>query len=189
MTATRRDLRNALESMGRRPAPVPRPDFVAGLEARLMSMDRAAESQDAEDTGVAPVVPLHGRRGGKRVAVLTGAAAATIAALVLAGALSGWFGNGADGRNPQLTDAVDTTVKLPNGEVVQGEEGLLLPDGAVVRTGPDGTAAAGGVEIGPGQQATVEDGKLLPPVTAPTSPTVPPIEIPTIPTVPSLPGL
>ena len=154
-----------------------------------IDMDLAPEVQEAEGTDVAPVVPLHGRRGGRRVAVLTGAAAATIAALVLAGALSGWFGQGADGRNPQLTDAVDTTVQLPSGEVVRGEEGLLLPDGAVVRTGPDGTAAADGVEIGPGQQSTVEDGKLLPPVTAPTTPPVPTIELPTVPTVPSVPGL
>lgn len=191
MTATRRDLRDALEAVGRRPTPAPHPDFVASLEARLLGGAGVQPLVDdttdgATDRDVAPVVPLHRPARTGRITVLVGSAAAVVAAVVLAGSLSGWFGGGSDATNIELTDAVETTVELPDGTVVRGEEGLLLPDGAVVRTGPEGTAAAGGTEIGPGEEATVQDGKLLPGVeiTVPTVPTLPPVEL----TLPSLPG-
>jgi len=186
MTATRRDLRDALEAVGRRPTPAPRPDFVASLEARLLGGAGAQPlADDAPDRGpdVAPVVPLHRPALTGRITVLVGSAAAAVAAVVLVGSLSGWFGGGSDATNIELTDAVETTVELPDGTVVRGEEGLLLPDGAVVRTGPEGTAAAGGTEIGPGEEATVQDGKLLPGVeiTVPTVPTLPPLTLPSLP--------
>ena len=120
------------------------------------------------------------------------AVAAAIAAVVLAGALSGWFaGGGSD--TPTLVSAHDTTVILPDGRAIEGRAGLKLPDGALVRTGPDGSATAGGVEIGPGAQARVNDGQVqttsptLPTVTVPTVPavpTVPPIAVPTTPSLP-----
>ena len=195
MTATRRDLRDALEAVGRRPAPAPRPDFVAALEARLLQgadmHDLAPEAPPQDDAPeLAPVVELHSRRR-NRVTVLVGSAAAAVAAIVLAGSLAGWFGGGSDASKVELTDAVETTVELPDGSVVEGQEGLELPDGAIVTTGPDGAAAAGGVEIGPGEQATVQNGQLLPPVTVPALPPVPslpPVEA-TVPTVPGVPGL
>jgi hypothetical protein len=190
MTATRRDLRESLEAIGRRPVPAPRADFVASLEARLGGATPSAERGTARATpDVATVVPLRKPSSMGRITVLMGSAAAAVAAIVLAGSLAGWFGGGSDAANIELTDAVETTVQLPDGSVVRGEEGLLLPDGAVVRTGPEGTAAAGGVEIGPGEEATVEDGELLPGVsiTLPTVPSLPPIDI-TVPTLPGLPG-
>jgi hypothetical protein len=36
----------------------------------------------------------------------------------------------------------------------------VLPDGSVVRTGPNGRAAAGRVELGPGLEAQVDAGRL-----------------------------
>jgi hypothetical protein len=114
--------------------------------------------------------------------------AAAVAAIVLAGAMSGWFAGGGS-ESPTLVSAHDTTVILPNGRSVEGKVGLELPDGALVQTGPAGSATAGGVEIGPGAQATVNDGQVettLPTVTVPTLPTVPTVPI-TPPPTPSLP--
>jgi len=91
--------------------------------------------------------------------LLTGAAA-VVAGFVLVGALDGWFGQPETEVALALAGAVDTTVVLPDGRSVEGHTGLVLPDGSVVRTGPNGSAAAGSVELGPGLEALVDAGRL-----------------------------
>ena len=98
-------------------------------------------------------------RKARRPGVLSGAAAAA-AAVVLIGALTGVYGAGVDDQALALAVAVDTTVQLPDGTTVTGARGLALPDGAVVRTGPNGHCAAGAVELGPGLEAFVDAGRL-----------------------------
>lgn len=149
---SRRELRRELQDIGAQGSPGPDSGFVAGLAVRL-----AAEA--AVRRRIAFVSPARRRRV-RPMPVLTGAAA-VLAGLVLVGALDGWFGQPPDGDVAlALAGAVDTTVVLPDGRSVEGHTGLVLPDGSVVRTGPNGRAAAGSVELGPGLEAQVDAGRL-----------------------------
>jgi len=170
MSTTRRHLETLLTEAGVRAVPAPSPEFVAGLEARLLA--------DARPATARVVAPMPVR---SRVRVLTPsvvAAAAAIAAAVLVASLTGWFGRDSSTPRLALASAVDTTVVLPNGNEVEGTNGLDLPDGTIVRTGPEGHAAVGNVDLGPSQVAVVEDGRIkvalpdvtLPPVTTPSLP-------------------
>ena len=183
MTISRRDLEATLQRAGSRPAPKPSAAFVAGLEARLLS---------SADLVPGPVVvvadpPRSRRRARRRLVPALSAVAAAVAVFLLAGALSGWFAGGGS-ENPSLVSAHDTTVILPGGRAVEGKPGLELPDGALVQTGPAGSASVGGVQIGPAAQATVDNGQVQTtlPVTAPSLPTVPTLPV-TAPPTPSLP--
>ena len=133
---------------GLRTTPAPAPAFLAGLAARLVA--------DAEARLRIVRLPARVRH---RLPVVA-AAVAMIAAVVLVGALAGWFGRGPDSHSLALAGAVDTTVLFPDGTKVAGYTGLTLPDGAVVRTGPNGRATAGNVELGPALEALVDAGAL-----------------------------
>lgn len=176
MTVSRSDLEATLQRAGSRPVPKPSAAFVAGLEARLLSSDDLVPGPVVV---VADAPPARSGARSRLVLAVSGVAAA-VAAVVLAGALSGWFAGGGS-ESPTLVSAHDTTVILPNGRSVEGKVGLELPNGALVETGPAGSATAGGVEIGPGAQATVNNGQVQ------TSPTLPTVTVPTVPTLPSAP--
>jgi hypothetical protein len=185
MTVSRRDLEATLQRVGTWPVPKPSAAFVVGLEARLMS---SADLVPGPVVVVADAAPSRGRDRLRHLVPALSAVAAAVAAVVLAGALSGWFAGGGS-ESPTLVSAHDTTVVLPSGRSVEGKVGLKLPDGALVQTGPGGSATAGGVEIGPGSAATVNNGQVettLPTVTIPALPTAPTVPV-TAPTVPSLP--
>jgi hypothetical protein len=158
---SRRELRSLLRAAGSRPVPPLAPAFVVERDTRLRSRVLVLE----------PRATRRDRRA-RRPAVVSGAAAAA-AALVVVGALTGVAaGPGADAELV-LGTAVDTVVSFPDGSTVDGSRGLVLPDGAVVRTGPNGRAAAGGVELGPGLEAVVDSGELLASSTAQASPAEP----------------
>jgi hypothetical protein len=148
---SRRTLKQELRALGESEAPGADAGFVTGLAVRL-----------AADAAVHRRIALVGTRRRRRIRplpVLT-SAAAVVAGLVLVGALDGWFGQTDADVALALAGAVDTTVVLPDGSSIEGHSGLTLPDGSVVRTGPNGRAAAGSVEIGPGLEALVEAGRL-----------------------------
>lgn len=149
MRTTRRDLRNLLEVAGSRETAAPDRGFRVGLEHQLLTTNPPGRLV------ALPTAPRRARRPG----VMSGAIAAAAAA-VLVGALAGVYGQGVDDRALNLAVAVDTMVQLPDGTMVAGEQGLALPDGAVVRTGPNGHCAAGEVELGPGLEALVDAGRL-----------------------------
>ncbi|HEY6316404.1 MAG TPA: hypothetical protein VI462_00785, partial [Acidimicrobiia bacterium] len=165
---TRAGARDGLQRLGRvraRPAPT----FVAALEDRLQHVDT-------------PGAPVAADRPRHRVLLRAStAAAASVAVVLIATALLGGFGSGKSSSGLQLGAAVNTTVQLPDGRTVSGRSGLSLPDGSIVRTGPDGRASIGSVNLGPGSQAEVSGGQLGP--SAPTAPTV----IPGAPNVPVTP--
>ncbi len=146
---TRRDVRDLLELAGSRGATGPTSGFRLDLERRLVSTPPPGHLV------ALPSMPRRARRPG----VMSGAVAAAAAA-VLIGALTGVYGHGVDDRTLDLAVAVDTVVQLPDGTVITGKQGLSLPDGAVVRTGPNGRCAAGDVEFGPGLEALVDAGHL-----------------------------
>jgi hypothetical protein len=176
MSASRRDVQALLEEVGSRPAPEPRTEFITGLEARLL-----ADARPAARAGV--VTPMRGRPTGRLRPALVAAAAAA-AAVVLVGSLAGWFGRDQVQRQLALASAVDTTVVLPDGTEVRGTDGLDLPDGTIVRTGPEGHAAVGNVDLGPSQEAVIEAGRLR--ITIPDI-TLPPVSLPV--TLPGILGL
>jgi hypothetical protein len=173
---TRRQLETLLTEAGSRPAPTPTPEFVSGLEARLLA--------DARPVTAKVVTPLPERTPMRLLRPSLLAAAASFAAVVLVGALTGWFGRTEPTPEPSLTAAVDTVVELPDGREVAGTKGLDLPDGSIVTTGPEGHAAVGNVDLGPSQVAVIEEGRIK--VTLPEV-TLPPVTTPTVPTVPGLP--
>jgi hypothetical protein len=172
--ADRATIERRLRELGDAPVPEPSPAFVARLERRLVD----------EPATTTKVVAIANRRRATLPAAL--GIAATIAAALLATALLGGFDQGGGTRALRLGAAVNTTVRLPGGQVVAGKSGLELPNGAVVRTGPNGSAAAGTVDLGPGIQATVASGRLHltpTPTAAPTRPAATPPPAVTLPSV------
>jgi hypothetical protein len=145
---SRRDLRVLLHAASVRPVVDVRPGFVSGLGAHLVARIPSAR-----------LVALPRRERRRRAPVLAGAVAAT-AAVVLVGALTGVSGPGLEDRALALAVAVDTTVRLPDGRMIEGARGVSLPDGTVVRTGPNGRCSAGDVDFGPGIEALVDAGRL-----------------------------
>jgi hypothetical protein len=117
----------------------------------------------ARPRDLAPAIVLRPRRHDRRahrVVALSGVAAAA-GVLVLAGTLTGVVGGVSGEEDPALSAVIDTVVVLPGGSTVEGARGLVLPEGALIRTGPHGRAVAGGVELGPGLEAVVEAGELV----------------------------
>jgi len=162
VSSPRRRARERLARLGERPVDGPSPRFASGLERRLV--------QGAGLAAGATLVALPTRHRSMMPVVTLGAGA--LATVVLAGALLGTFGRGGSDVL-SLAAAVDTTVVMPGGHTVAGRTGLQLPNGSVVWTGPNGSASAGTVEIGPGIEAVVDAGRLhLSPLGADASPTV-----------------
>ncbi len=142
-------MRDLLELAGSRDGAAPDRAFRVDLEHRLLT---------TTPPGRLVALPTPAPRA-RRPGVMSGAVAAAAAA-VLVGALTGVYGHGVHDQSLALAVAVDTMVQLPDGTMVAGEQGLALPDGTVVRTGPNGHCAAGDVELGPGLEALVDAGQL-----------------------------
>ncbi len=162
MSTGRGRARQRLTHLGAHPVDGPTPRFAFGLERRLV--------QQAGLVAGATLVALPTRHRSLLPALTLGAGA--LATVVLAGALLGTFGRGGS-EVLSLAAAVDTTVVMPGGHAVAGHTGLNLPNGSVVWTGPNGSASAGPVEIGPGIEAVVDAGRLrLSPLGSAAAPTV-----------------
>lgn len=159
------DLRSSLEEAGRRPVPEPRAAFTSALEDRLVAIAEASVSERAAVAGVAPASgplpasepppgPPRSRPAFGFAAGLAGLAAVLAIAVVMSG-----FGV----RSTlafELTDATNVEVALADGTTLVDPEGLLLPDGAVVRIGTGGSARIGDVLLGAGDVARVTDRRL-----------------------------
>lgn len=137
-------LRRRLEEWGRDSSPEPSADFVRDLDARLRM------------TGLR-TGPRPPRRAWLPRALLA-AATVTVLALVLARVAT--QPDVAPG-SVQLASARDAVVELPDGSTVRATAGLVVPEGGLVRTGPDGRVVADGTAIGPNKSAVVRDGRLV----------------------------
>ncbi len=176
---TRRELRDLLIEAGTRPTPRPDAEFVAALEERLLSSARPEAIADDEFTAAA-------RKRTGRIPTLVAAAVAIAAVGV--GVFVAVPAQPNDRHKVSLAASTDTVIELPDGTTVKGRDGLALPDGAIIRTGPDGHAEVGNVDLGPGQQAVVDGNRIvitipavtLPPVTIPPV-TIPPVDGPSVP--------
>lgn len=60
----------------------------------------------------------------------------------------------------QLAVARDAIVELPDGSELEAADGLVVPNGSVIRTGPDGRVEAGGAILGPDAVGVVLDERL-----------------------------
>ncbi len=140
------DIRETLEDAGRRPVPDPRPGFADALEARLMAMD------------VTPPRIPPSRSPWRRPALRLAFGFASLALIVGIAMLGS-----ADDRSAlafELTESVNVEVALADGTTLTDPDGMLLPDGAVVRVGPAGFAMVGDVELREGDVARLIDGRL-----------------------------
>ncbi len=144
------DLRRELEAAGRRPVPEPRPEFQAALEARLLAVARTT----------APVTPPAPPARMRRWTAFRLAAGLTTAAAMLGIVfLIGVVGLGTS-PDLELTGAVNVEVALADGTTLVNPDGLLLPDGSVVRVGAGGSARIGDVVLRGGDVATIDAGRL-----------------------------
>lgn len=105
------------------------------------------------------------RRIGRRL--LLAAAGTAVAAAALALALL----PADDAEELVIAAAIDTEVLLPAGRVEPARPGLVLPDGAVIRTGPHGAVTVDGVRLPARTTAVVDDGDLVITDRGPTRPT------------------
>ncbi len=153
------ELNDRLSEAGGAPAPAPRAEFAASLEDRLRAIHATGMTGPA-----APTTPFPRTR----LLVTITAAVVLVIAAVSAAALRN------DGhRQVQLTSATGALLVLPDGSVIPGVAGLRLPDGTVIRTGPEGRANVRGVELGANAEGVIVDGRLRVGRPAPT-PTRPP---------------
>lgn len=149
----------ALAALGSSEVAPPDADFAAGLEDRLLDQHRRASRPrvgSSTRSAGAPRLPL-------RAAAVAGAALVAGATYALT--------QPEEGATTQLTSATDTSVVLPDGSVVAASAGDDLPDGAMVITGPDGSASVDGTKIPGSSQAVIDDGgaRVVPPSTTTTT--------------------
>ena len=164
------DVRRRLEDAGSREVPPPDVAFADALEARLRAVGASLPP-------AAPEPPRRPRPAlGLRLAgVAAVALVAAIAVLLL--------GPATRPPAPRLVAPVNVEVSLVGGTTLEDPDGLSLPDGTVIRVGEGGFARIGDVTLGPGDVATVRDGRLnverptagvvpgsTPSATAPTAP-------------------
>lgn len=148
----REEVQRRLDEAGRRPVPPTRAHFADSLETRLRAVVSTA--------GAPTIPPPHGapttRPWWRSPAAY---AAASILVLLLAvGSVTQLVPPRTD--DLRLTAAVDAVVTLADGTEVPAHAGLVLSDGAVVRTGSAGHVEVGGTTIGPRTTAVVRSGRL-----------------------------
>lgn len=138
------DVRRRLDEAGRVPVAPPDAAFADCLESRLRA--------------VAAGLPPHRPPARRRPAVGRWAMAAGFAAVVVIVAALGLELGRADraaGPGLALAAPVNVEVVLVNGTILEDPDGLLLPEGAIVRVGEGGSARIGETVLGPGDVATV----------------------------------
>jgi len=145
-------LRDAADS----PAPGADPAFAAALEQRLRAVHHSLPNRLPGATEPRPdaATPAPGRPW-FRSPVPVAAALALLALLSVPLLL----------RPPvdpalALVAAYDTQVRMPDGRRLTARPGLVLEEGAVVLTGPRGRAEVGGLVLGSGEVAVVQDGRI-----------------------------
>ena len=145
------ELISRLGDLATQPTLGPDAAFADDLERRL----RDAASARSEVVILEPRPrPLRRRLVVSGSIAVVAVAAAAIAAVVVPDATTH--------PRVQLAGATDSQVIDPNGRIGAAAPGAIVPDGSIIRTGPSGQILAGGVVIGPNQDAVAVDGRLHP---------------------------
>jgi hypothetical protein len=156
----RDELHERLRAAADAPAPGADPAFAAALEQRLRAVhhslpdDLPGRIPGATEPRPDAATPAPGRPWFRSPVSVT--AALAVLALLAVPLLLRPPGDPA----LALVAAYDTQVRMPDGRRVTARPGLVLEEGAVVLTGPRGSAEAGGLVLGSGEVAVVEDGRL-----------------------------
>lgn len=139
------ELHEALRALGSGEPPEPEPTFADALEERLRLLHGTV------DVVSAPSIPTRRR-------ALWGVAAAVVIAVAFAATITQRVSD----PTTRLTSAIDTSLVLPDGSIVAAVAGTDLPEGALLITGPQGSAVVGGVSIPGNSQAIIRDGTAVP---------------------------
>lgn len=152
---SRIDVQADLEAAGRRPTPAVDAHFADALEQRLRAVHATGANTTEASVGAQtePVAVTH--RPWLRSPIAVAAAAIVIITVAFSANL----------RQPttpglEFASALDTTVTLPDGSFVTARPGLILQEGAVVLTGPQGHAVIAGVRLGPQEMGVVRGARL-----------------------------
>ena len=137
------NLDRRLREAGQSPVPPPDPAFATRLEERL----RAGVLAPEPALRPAPRQP-------RRVWFPVSAVAAALTRVL--GSVAVLPDGGEDVL--RVASATDTVVVRPDGTVGPATPGLELPDGSRLQTGNEGHAVVGETELGPKQEAQVDDG-------------------------------
>lgn len=148
------DVRRRLDEAAHRPVPPPDPAFADALEERLSAV---AASLPPEPPSTVP--RPHRRQVAAGPWITAGVALAIVAIVAIAGP---WrlVPDLAPDLGHALAQPVNVAVVLVDGTVLEDPDGLLLPEGAIVTVGDGGSARVGDTVLGPGDVATVRDGRL-----------------------------
>lgn len=153
------DVERRLRALGDRHAPAPRARFVDELGYRLAIETPHRRSRPPVSRLLAPVLS---------------AAAAVIVTLLIT-----------DPRTPQVqtvrmaSSIGDVEIVRPDGSVVAAQEGMTIEDGSLIRV-RNGRAEVGGVILGSGEVAEVDNGVVQPTITSmPTTSAAPTTQAPT----------
>jgi hypothetical protein len=147
------DLLRRLADLANEPVAGLDPAFADALGERLRAVPGPVLTQRGqESTGRHPVLPI------RRSLMVTGMALALAAAAIIAAVLL----SPSHPAHPhvQLAKSTDTQVIRPDGHITPASAGAVVPNGAIVRTGPAGQTGAGGVDLGPNMVAIALDGHL-----------------------------
>jgi len=147
------ELHEELRALGSGEQPEPDATFADALEERLRLLHGTVDGVSA------PSIPTRRR-------ALWGVAAAVVIAVAFAATITQRVSEPAT----RLTSAIDTSLVLPDGSIVAAVAGTDLPEGALLITGPRGSAVVGGVSIPGNSQAIIRDGTAVPVSTIVTIP-------------------
>jgi hypothetical protein len=142
------DIRRQLEDAGRRDTPEPPEAFVRSLGARLLT-----QAQETPPVTSAPSGPVRGWSIARLTAGLAAVVLASFVALTI-------FVGGQRTGSLELIDPVHVVVVLADGTRLVDPDGLLIPDGAVIEVGVDGSARIGDSILVAGDRATVDARRL-----------------------------
>lgn len=165
------ELHEALCALGSGGPPEPDATFADTLEERLRLLHGTVDGASA------PSIPTRRR-------ALWGVAAAVVIAVAFAATITQRVSE----PTTRLTSAIDTSLVLPDGSIVAAVAGTELPEGALLITGPRGSAIVAGVSIPGNSQAIIRDGTAVPVstiVTIPPAPSPAPHPVSPPPTSPS----
>jgi len=152
---SRIDVQADLEAAGRRPTPAVDAHFADALEQRLRAVHATGANTSDARTGAEAGPVAATRRPWLRSPIAVAAAAVVVISVAFSANL----------RQPtapglEFASALDTTVTLPDGSFVTARPGLVLQEGAVVLTGPQGHAVVAGVRLGPQEMGVVRGARL-----------------------------
>lgn len=145
-------LRDELRRLGNAPVPVLDPVRAQQLERRVLSGAVRAPELELVDAG-----PVETRRTSRRRTAVVALAAACVLAIVVIGSL-----DRTRSSDRVLFSSGDVEVVLPDGSVVDGSTGMVVPDGAILRLGPRARAEVNGVTVsGAGDYRVTREGLTL----------------------------